>query len=255
MELFYKQYGEGPPLVILHGLLGASGNWHTLSRRVFGQHFTVYTLDQRNHGRSPHSDVFDYDAMATDLEDFLDTHDLDTVHLLGHSMGGKTAIHFALELPERVDKLIVVDIAPKAYTPRHEAIFAALRGVDFAKVTTRQDVDVALAQTITDIGVRQFLLKNLERDGNTGFRWKMNLEGIYQNYSNINTGPDGGRSFDNPALFIRGERSNYVQEEDWDTITYFFPDAQLATIPKAGHWVHAEAPEPFAKAVLAFLRD
>lgn len=254
MELFYKQYGAGPPLVILHGLLGAHGNWHTLSRKPFGQQYTIYTLDQRNHGRSPHSAVFDYDAMVADLEAFLDQQNLDEVYLLGHSMGGKTAMHFALEFPERVAKLIVVDIAPKAYKPRLEALFSALRRIDFSTVASRLDVDAALMPVVSDVGVRQFLLKNLERRSDGQWGWKINLEGIYQNYANINAGLDGGRVFEEPTLFIRGERSDYILDDDWAAITYLFPQAQLVTIPKAGHWVHAEAPDLFADAVLDFLR-
>lgn len=253
MELFFKQYGEGPPLVILHGLLGASGNWHTLASKVFGAHFTVYAVDQRNHGRSPHDDRFDYEAMADDLRLFLDRHALEAVHLIGHSMGGKTAMHFARAYPGRVRRLVVVDIAPKAYPPHHLDLIDALRGVDLSTATSRQDVDAALARRIPSVPVRQFLLKNLSYDSDAGrYFWQVNLDVIARHYDRINEAPAPERPFEGPTLFIRGAKSSYVAEDDLPLIHEYFPHADLVTVD-AGHWVHAEAPEAFADAVLAFL--
>jgi esterase len=255
MELYHRKYGAGPPLLILHGLLGASGNWHTLSSKVFGTRFEVYALDLRNHGRSPHSDVFDYPAMAGDVVAFMDRHGLAHAHLLGHSMGGKVAMHVALAYPERVDRLVVVDIAPRAYPPHHTALLEALAGVDLAAVTGRQQVDDALAARIPSVAERQFLLKNLAYDSATGrFSWQMNLEGIARNYDRVNTGIGPGPSFVKPALFVRGSASRYVTDEDAGLIRQLFPNARIITIA-SGHWIHAEAPEPFGRAVMDFLTE
>lgn len=252
MKLAYKRYGDGPPLLILHGLLGAGGNWHTLSNTAFGPHFTVFTVDLRNHGRSPHSDVFDYPSMVEDLLEFLETHALPHAHVLGHSMGGKVAMHLALAHPARVDRLVVVDMAPRAYPPRHLEILEALGGLDLATLGSRGEIDAALARRITSRPIRQFLLKNLDfRDGRYG--WKMNLPAIHRNYAQINTLIDAGR-FDGPALFVRGGASDYVEDADLPAIRALFPHAEIVTIDGAGHWVHAERPDALAAAVLGFLR-
>lgn len=254
MKLYFRSYGSGHPLIILHGLLGSGGNWHTLSSRWFGQHFTVYAVDQRNHGRSPHSPEFDYEAMVADLVEFMKDQGLASAHVLGHSMGGKTAMHLALAHPERVDRLVVADMAPRAYPPSHDMIFDALHSIDPAKYGSRQEIDRALAQKIRDTGTRQFLLKNLAHDpASGGYTWQMDLEAIYNGYDRLNEPIASDHTFDKPALFIRGERSDYVRDEDISGIKWLFPEAEVVTIPDAGHWVHADAPEPFAKAVLAFL--
>ena len=253
MRLAYKRYGAGPSLIILHGLLGAGGNWHTLSSKVFGQHAEVFTVDQRNHGRSPHSDVFDYPSMVADLETFMDDHGLPSATMLGHSMGGKTAMHMALTHPERVDGLIVVDMAPRDYLPRHTDLFDALRALDLTAYPSRRAIDAALAERIASYPVRQFLLKNLIYDGARGFTWKMNLDGIFRNYDRINTVLDPRLTFDGPTLFIRGEASDYITDTDVPAIRMQFPQAKLVTIAEAGHWVHADAPQAFAEAVVAFL--
>lgn len=253
MELFYKSYGAGHPLVILHGLLGASGNWHTLAGNAFSKHFRTLAVDQRNHGRSPHSSVLDYPTMAADLAALLSQLGLPSTHLLGHSMGGKTAMQFALSYPQRVDKLVVVDIAPKPYPPNHRYIFDALRALDLSAYDSRSAIDQALASAIPSVPVRQFLLKNLESDGRGGYTWKMNLEGIYGNYDKVNAGLESDGVFDGPVLFVRGGASDYVDEADLSSIRAHFPAAELATVPGAGHWVHAEAPEAFTEVVMDFL--
>lgn len=262
MRLFYQHYpaqlakSDPIPLVILHGLLGASGNWHTLARSVFSERRDVYALDQRNHGRSPHADAFDYAVLADDLLAFLDERGLERVHVLGHSMGGKTAMQFALTYPDRVDGLVIVDIAPKAYDDLHAPVFDALRSLDLARVTSRADAEAHLAKTLPDAGVRQFLLKNLDRTGEH-YRWKMHLDGLHAAYAAIRGDLQDlppWATFDGPTRFIRGARSHYIADEDWPRIEARFPEANLVTIPGAGHWVHAEAPEPFAEAVTAFLR-
>lgn len=254
MELYYQQYGEdGPPLIILHGLLGASGNWHTLSRTVFSERFRIFAVDQRNHGRSPHSGPFDYATLAADVRDFMDVHALEQAHLLGHSMGGKTAMRTALTYPNRVDKLVVADMAPKAYPPHHEDIFAALRSLELSRYGSRKEIDAALADRIPSRPVRQFLMKNLSHDGDGGYTWQMNLNAIYSSYDDLNAAVEADRTFDGPTLFLRGEHSDYVSDADVTEIRARFPNAKLQTIEGAGHWLHADRPQAFAEAVVQFL--
>ena len=253
MHLAYQSYGAGPPLIILHGLLGSSDNWRTLSRTVFGAHFEVFTVDQRNHGRSPHSDTLDYPAMVEDLSAFMDARGLAAARLLGHSMGGKTAMHFALTYPERVEVLVVVDIAPKAYSRRHTALLEALRALDLAAYRTRAEINAALRPQIPSDGIRSFLLKNLQRDGQGGYGWKMNLDAIYRHYDRLNGGLEADGTFEGPTLFVRGSASDYVADEDTELIISFFPEAEIVTIDGAGHWVHAEKPQEFGEVVLGFL--
>ena len=254
MDLFYQEYGEGgPPLIILHGLLGASGNWHTLSRSVFSEHFHVYSLDARNHGRSPHDDVFDYPSMAADVIEFLDAKSINEASILGHSMGGKTAMWAALAHPERVTRLVVADIAPRSYPPHHLPILDALRSIDLTMHSSRTGIDRALAADIPEAGVRQFLLKNLASDGAGGYSWKMNLPAIYAGYANVNTEIPHSRGFPKPTLFIRGGRSKYIEATDRPDIKRLFPASRIEELPNAGHWVHAEAPKPFADLVVEFL--
>jgi pimeloyl-ACP methyl ester carboxylesterase len=253
MELFYNKYGQdGPPLVILHGLLGANGNWHTLSRTQFQKMATVYAVDQRNHGRSPHTERIDYPSMAADVRDFVEQHDLESVTLLGHSMGGKTAMQTALSYPERVDRLIVVDMAPKAYPPTHDDLLDALARIDPTEYEDRDAIDAALEEDVSSWAIRQFLLKNLKYDGEK-YEWTMNLEAIRAHYDEIIDDIPADRSYEGPTLFIRGETSDYVEDEDRAAIRKRFPSAELVTVEGAGHWVHADAPEAFADVVIDFL--
>lgn len=258
MQLAYRTYGEehgdaGAPLVILHGLLGSGGNWHTLSSSVFSARRTVHALDLRNHGRSPHDEAFDYPVMAGDVVDFLDDAGIRTANLLGHSMGGKVAMRLALDHPERVERLLVADMAPRAYTPRHDALIDALRTVDLAAVSSRQDVDERLKQPIPSYPVRQFLMKNLALDRETKrYYWQVNLPVIDAHYDRLNEAVGSERPYTGPTLFIRGSRSDYVRDGDLPLIRELFPSAQVVTLD-AGHWLHAEAPDAFARAVEEFL--
>lgn len=252
MKLYYHVTGHGHPFVILHGLFGSGDNFYTLSK-FFGDKYKVYTVDQRNHGRSQHSDVLTYDAMAGDLNDLLVHEGIGSVYLLGHSMGGKTAMQFALTHPEKVDKLIVVDIGPKEYPPQHDGIFDALFALKLEKHKTRAELDAALAEHLPDYAARQLLLKNVAR-GNAGeFRWKMDVKSIHRNYANVNAAVAADRPFHKPTLFIRGEKSRYILDDDLAKIMSLFPRAKLATIEGVGHWVHAEAPQAFAERVMEFL--
>lgn len=253
MKLFFQHYGEGFPLLILHGLLGASGNWHSMSRNVFGPAYSTYAIDQRNHGRSPHVDAMSYPLMAEDIARFMDDQALERAHLLGHSMGGKVAMTFALTYPDRVERLVVADIAPRAYPPHHTTIFDALSRLDVNALGSRAAIDEALAADIPSWPVRQFLLKNLAAESGGGFTWKMNLDALIRNYDALSAAVPESGIFTGSALFIRGGASDYVRDADEQDIYRLFPSAELLTVPGAGHWVHAEAPEAFGEAVMAFL--
>ncbi len=252
MTLNYKSFGEGYPIIILHGLFGTLDNWQTIAKKL-AEHYTVYIIDQRNHGRSPHDDAFDYTVMADDLQVFMESQWIYEAHVIGHSMGGKTAMQFALNYPDLVNQLVVVDIAPKAYEGGHQTIFEALLSLDLATITSRKEANELLQQKIEDFGVRQFLLKNLTRRKEGGFKWKMNLSVIHQNYAQILSAIESEDSFDNSTLFIRGGISDYVKEEDMANIKTLFPLAELATVAEAGHWVHATAPTILLELVNNFL--
>ena len=252
MNLHFEAVGEGPALIILHGLLGSADNWRAMSRRL-GAHFKVCAVDLRNHGRSPHSDIFDYDVMTADLGKFTEQQALGRIMLVGHSIGGKVAMQFAIDYSERVDRLVVVDIAPKPYEPSQEDVLQALRSLDLRRYKSFADVDAALAPNVPDGSLRQFLLKNLARDENGRLGWKVHLEAIYRNYDKLARGLAPARAFDKPALFIRGGRSNYIEDGDAPLIRQIFPQAEIVTLPRAGHWVHADRPDEFFQTVVNFL--
>lgn len=252
--LNHKSYGEGPTtLVILHGLFGMLDNWQTLARQ-WAAHRRVILLDLRNHGRSPHHEGMDYEMMAADVAATLEELSIDRCELLGHSMGGKVAMRVALDYPDLVDKLIIVDMAPRAYRPGHDDVFAALAALDPASVGDRKDATGRMEAHVTDPGVRLFLLKNLARNPAGGFRWRMNLPGIRAAYPAL-IGPVGavGETSNITALFVRGAKSGYVTEADYPAINQLFPKAAVVTVPDAGHWVHAENPAGLTEVVGPFL--
>jgi len=252
MKLHCRIAGQGAPLILLHGLLGSLDNWQTPARR-FARHFQVFAVDQRNHGHSPHGDPISFDAMAADVLEFMDAHGLAGAHLLGHSMGGKTAMQFALRHPERVRKLVVVDVAPRAYPPHHAPALAALLALDLRAFHRRDQLDAALAKSIEDPVVRRFLLKNAARDAAGAFRWKANLRGLWENHERLAAAVSGDIPFTKPALFVRGEKSDCIGEADLELIGRLFPRATVRTIAGAGHWVHADEPEALCETVLKFL--
>jgi pimeloyl-ACP methyl ester carboxylesterase len=252
MELHFASQGEGSPFIILHGLFGSLENWTTMARR-FAENFRVFAVDQRNHGRSPHAAEMSYPIMAEDLSEFMERQHLASAAVLGHSMGGKTAMQLALSHPEKISKLVVVDIAPKAYPPHHRLIIDALLALDLTAFDDRRKIEAALAGSIPDLAVRQFLLKNLKRDSTGVFRWQLGLQDIKKNYNNLNEGLREDRPFNNPSLFLRGEHSDYVQPTDFPVIQRLFPRAKIETIPGTDHWLHAEAPEAFFRIVQEFL--
>ena len=251
MELHFEVAGEGEPLVILHGLFGSLENWRPMTKRL-AQHFKVLALDQRNHGLSPHSFEMDYLLMAKDVRDLLAAHALKDCLVLGHSMGGKTAMQLALSYPGSVRKLVVADMSPRADAGRHEKIIAGLRSLELPRYETRREIETALGTAVPDLSTRQFLLKNVARTPVGGFSWKIGLEEIHQNYSNLTKAIDDDAPFSKPALFIRGEVSDYLTEADWPLILHLFPKATLQNIPAAGHLVHVENPDAFFAAVLGF---
>ena len=252
--LHHKTYGAGPPFVLLHGLFGMLDNWQTLARRWAETH-EVILVDLPNHGRSPHTDRFDYPSMAEAVAELLEHLGHDQVILLGHSMGGKVAMQAALNYPDLVEKLIVVDMTPRQYRRGHDDVFSALNALNPAELNDRKEAAALMATHVSDPGVQLFLLKNLTRDTKTGgYRWRMNLPVIEAGYDNL-ISPVGnfGDSYAGPALFIRGSKSGYVRDNDIEYIELLFPAAELVTIEGAGHWVHAEQPELLFEAVGQFL--
>lgn len=254
MELNYKKYGEGSDnLVILHGLFGSLDNWQSLGKQ-FGNHFTTYIVDQRNHGKSPHFDEHNYSAMASDLKEFLQQQGIEETNLLGHSMGGKTVMQFSIQEPQFIKKMIVADIAPKYYPPHHQDVISALKSVDFSVQTNRKKVQAKIEETIADQGIVQFLMKGLTWINKEQLGWKFNLKVLDKKIENIGEELEGFAYFTNPTLFIRGENSDYITLEDIDTIEEIFPMAQYSTIENSGHWMHAENPKHFFDEVLNFLK-
>lgn len=245
--------GEGTPLLILHGYFGMSDNWKTLGNQ-FSEDFQVHLIDQRNHGRSFHEDAFNYDFLVEDLYNYIIHHQLKNVYLIGHSMGGKTAMLFAVTHPEIVLKMVVVDIAPRKYAPHHNAILAGLNSVDFSVETTRGLVDKKVAKLIPEIGVRQFLLKNVywKEKGQLAFRF--NLTSLTNNNFEIGAALPSFTVFEKETLFLKGENSSYITNEEKPSIEAHFPNAQILEIEKAGHWLHAENPKQFYTEVIRFLK-
>ncbi len=252
MRLHFKESGQGRPVILLHGLFGSSDNWHHIGLRL-AESFRVFALDQRNHGQSPHSEEMDYPLMAADVNKFMAARGLTTALVIGHSMGGKTAMQFALQFPERVEKLVVADMAPRQYAPAHDKIFAAQLALDLKLFFTRQEIEDALAPEIPNLVLRRFLLKNLGRNATGEFFWKINLRGLAENYLRLGAPVFALAPFVKPALFIRGGKSNYIKPEDEPLIRELFPQAQIQTIAAASHWVHADQPEEFLRLVLGFL--
>lgn len=254
MRLHYRQYGShaGPPLVVLHGLFGSLNNWHSHARE-FGERCTVFTVDARNHGGSPHDPDATYPAMSADLLEFFDEHHIAEAIVMGHSMGGKTAMQFTADHPERVASLIIVDMAERPYEPVHQDIFAALERVDPGAYATREEVDRALGETILKEPVRQFLTANIVRDENGRMQWRMNVPALKACYGDLAGRVDIPPMFTKPILFIRGDRSRFITPEDEQEIITHHPHARIVTVENAGHWVHADNPEGFRAVVNSML--
>lgn len=245
--------GKGKPFVILHGFLGMGDNWKTLGKRFAENGYEVHLVDQRNHGRSFHDDTFNYEVMASDLKTYFEQYQLQDAILLGHSMGGKTAMEFAVNEAGRVAKLIIIDIAPKSYPQHHQDILKALLQLDFNELKSRGEADKILASYIKDIGTRQFLLKNLYWKFKGKLALRVNLPVLSQQIEEVGKPLAENAMFNKETLFIRGESSGYIEEGDEILIKKHFPKATIQTISKAGHWVHAENPSEFYRIVMKFL--
>jgi pimeloyl-ACP methyl ester carboxylesterase len=252
MELWHHKAGFGErPVVILHGLFGSSDNWRTLAN-VISSSYPVISVDLRNHGRSPHTESHTYLEMAEDLDRLLNKLGIDEIILIGHSMGGKTAMTYATIQPERVYKLIVVDIAPRAYDPQHNEVIDALFSVPLKQIESRGTAESYLTQKLSDPSVVQFLMKGLYRKEDGSYSWRFNLPVLAKDYAEIASSiPDYG-SYKKPTLFIKGSRSNYIQDKDQYLIQKLFPHSKIAEV-NAGHWVHAEAPKAFLQMLEPFL--
>jgi esterase len=255
MKLHSKQYSDsGPPLVILHGLYGNQGNWSTHARHL-AQHNAVYALDARNHGQSPWADSMQLDEMAGDVAETMDSLGLASAHLLGHSMGGKTAMLLALRQPQRVRSLVVVDIAPVAYARGSDPVLVALAALDLASLSSRADADAKLAERIASKPVRDFLLANLQRSAEGAFQWRINLPVIQQYFDEVTGWPEDHKVYEGRTLFIRGEQSDYILPQYHDAMRRLFPRGTLKTVANAGHWVHSEKPEAVQRLVGNFLAE
>ncbi len=252
--LFSTESGAGQPLILIHGLFGMGDNLAMISRPM-SEHFHVYRLDLPNHGRSPRTDDMSFAAMAAEVLAFMDSQQIASAHFVGHSLGGKVAMQLALSHPERVEKLIVADIAPVHYEGHHDQVFAALDAVNLATLKSRRDAEEILLEHIEEEGVRLFILKNLYKNAQGQFDWRLNIEAIKASYSQLRSALDSPTPFTGPTLFIKGELSPYIQEKHRETIERLFPNANLKVIQNASHWLHAEKPVAFNKLVEKFLLD
>jgi esterase len=251
MNLNFKKIGEGEPLVILHGLFGSLDNWLTLAKKL-GENFEVFLVDARNHGKSPHNEEFNYDVMADDLYEFLMQHNIIDPIILGHSMGGKTAMQFAMNYPTKLTKLIVADIAPKAYPVHHKSIIDGMKSLNFKVLKTRKEADLKLSEHIHDISTRQFILKNLYWIAPEKLAWRFNLNVIERDIEIIGEGLQNIHPFEKPTLFLRGVKSNYITEKDYQPIADIFTESSIKSMD-SGHWIHAEKPQEFLSILTAFL--
>jgi pimeloyl-ACP methyl ester carboxylesterase len=255
MHLHFQKSGTGKNLVILHGLFGMLDNWKTIGKEL-EKKFAVYLVDQRNHGRSPHTAEHSYKLMSADLFEFFHQQNITSAILIGHSMGGKTAMQFALDHPDIVEKLIVVDMGMKRYSAGHDTIFDALFSIPLPEIHYRADAEKILLEKISDFGTRQFILKNLSRNPDGSYHWKFNLQSLYNNYEAEILAPISPKNiFENETLFIRGGNSGYIQNTDWDELQNIFPNSTLVTIAGAGHWVHADKPALLLSAITNFLKS
>lgn len=251
MKLHYQTFGQGQPLILLHGLFGSSDNWGTVAKH-FAQTFQVITVDLRNHGKSPHHDSQQYTDMADDLLELCDLLNLTSIHLLGHSLGGKVAMQFATQHPERVKQLVIVDMAIRAYADEHTHLMDAMLSIDLTTMQSRSEVDKALSNRIQQAAVRQFLLMNLVKS-NSALTWRINLPALKANYPAMQKAVCESAYYEKSCLFIRGKHSEYIQDSDINHIKDHFINAEFTSLA-TGHWVHAEHPQAFIAAVATFLQ-
>lgn len=253
MELHFREMGQGAPLLILHGLFGSSDNWLTIAKQL-AEKYHVFIIDLRNHGQSPHSEEWNYTVMAKDIEDFCVHHQLQDVFIAGHSMGGKTVMKMAELFPQRIKKMMVIDIAPRYYPVHHHLILSALKSINFEEIKTRKEAEELLQKSISDFGTRQFLLKNIYWITDNKLAWRFNLDVIAKNIEIV--GEATPNHVSNicliETLFIKGEKSDYIKLEDEVFIEQQYPNSKVITIPNAGHWVHAENPLAMLESMFTF---
>lgn len=253
MKLIYaNQFGEGKDLVIVHGFLGMGDNWKSLGKKWASSGYHVHLLDMRNHGRSFHDDYFSYDVMTEDIIDYLEDQQIDKCYFIGHSMGGKVGMNLAIKKPDMLIKLVVVDIAPKFYPNHHGMILKGLELLEQNNLGSRKQADDLLSKTIDEVGIRQFLLKNLYRDENNQLHLRINLKALKKNIQNIGEALADGAVYNGKTLFLKGEKSTYISNNDKRLIKKNFPNSDLKVVKNAGHWVHAEQPKIFYKSVNHF---
>jgi len=252
LDLAHDQFGAaGPPVVILHGLLGSARNWTAIAKQL-GESARVFALDLRNHGRSPWADAMSFNAMAGDVAAFVERHELRPATVIGHSLGGKVAMRLALSRPSLVERLVVVDVAPVAYRHSFAGYVAALRRIDLSALSRRSEADQALQAAIPEPGIRSFLLQNLVQS-DAGFSWRINLAALADNMGELMGFPvEPAAAYRGPTLFLAGGRSDYIGPEHEALIARLFPQARHAVIEDAGHWVHAERPAEFLAELQAF---
>jgi pimeloyl-ACP methyl ester carboxylesterase len=264
MKLFFRRYGEGPPLVILHGLYCSSDNWVTVAKRISGS-FTVFLPDQRNHGNSPHSDIHDYESMSNDLLEFAADQKLKSFFLAGHSMGGKTAVRFAIQWPEMIEGLLIADISPfetktsnyGSYN-QHLAILQVLSETDISKATSRAKLEELFQGSIISGRTRGLILKNIRRNDDGSFSWKINNAALLKNIDRIvdsvvspSVSIEPVTGF--PVLFLKGENSDYLPPADFVKILRLFPAAEFRIIKNAEHWLQVDNPEAVTEAFVSLL--
>lgn len=257
MQLNFRQYSDvGEPLLILHGLFGNLANWGAHSK-FFAEHYSVFGIDLRNHGESCHDFEMNYPIMAQDIQRLMKRLNIESANFIGHSMGGKVCMELALSQGYKVDKVIVVDIAPVSYAQvadGHLRVIEGMKSLDFDLIRSRNDAEIYLMDFIQDEPTRKFILTNLVAKENNKYKWRLNLESIELNYNRLKEGPSARSPFRKPCLFVKGAKSNYIEEKDKKEILKLFPNAEMKTIMHAGHWVHADKPQVFRNLALEFLQ-
>ena len=238
-------------ILILHGFLGSGDNWISVSRKLNDIGFTIHLIDQRNHGRSFHSEKFDYELMCEDLFNYIEYYNVINPILIGHSMGGKTAMRFSLKYPELIQKLIVLDTSPREYPVLHQAIIDSLKEIDLSIYNTRNSVDDKLKESIKQKDLRNFLMKNIYRTNDGKLSFRFNLRSLSKNIGNIGKKIESDNQFNAEAIFIKGEKSEYINESDKESINILFPNSKFYIIPNAGHWLHVDNPNDFLSVLLS----
>lgn len=257
MKLFFREFGSGKPMIILHGLFGMSDNWVTLAK-VFADQLKLRVIipDQRNHGKSGHHPVFSYFAMVDDLAELSEELGIGSAVLLGHSMGGKVAMHFALDYPSAVDKLIVADISPVTYrTYRHAFLLEVMSAIEFGKFQTKKDVESEMLKHVPDQRLVNFMLKNVQNISRDRMGWKMNIDALKLNLEEVFRFQPSEGVFPKPVLWLKGEHSDYIQYEHQIQMYSMFPETTMKVIPDASHWLHADNPEAFTKEIFDWIKE